>query len=107
MIKLPKEINQIVNKLTGAKYEVWCAGQCVTGGELGEKPQDWDLYTDCPQDKVREMFPEAEALGSRTSRLDYTEYVEYEDQNIEDRYEGIVADVVTLRGAMEELLPKV
>ena len=107
MIKLPKEINQIINKLTAEQYDVWCAGQCVTGGELGEKPQDWDLYTDCPQQRLRELFPEAEALGSRTSRLDYTEYVEYDDLNIEDRYEGIVADVVTLKETIENTLPRV
>ena len=104
MIKKPKEINQIIKKLTAAKYDVYCAGQCVTAGELGEEPQDWDLYTDCPQDKLREMFPEGEPLGTRTTRLDYTEYVEYDDVNIEDRYEGIVADVVTLQGSMKDQL---
>ena len=104
MIKLPKEINSIIRKLNAEKYEVYCAGQCVMAGELGESPQDWDLYTDCPQKRVRELFPEGEAQGSRTTRLDYTEFKEYEDLNIEDRYEGIVADVVTLKGSMEEQL---
>jgi len=106
MIKRPKEVNQIINKLTDEKYDVYCAGQCVTAGELGEEPQDWDLYTDCPQEKLRELFPDGEPLGSRTTRMDYTEYVEYDDVNIEDRYEGIVADVVTLKGNMEEQLAK-
>ncbi|MBQ9016189.1 MAG: CCA tRNA nucleotidyltransferase [Firmicutes bacterium] len=107
MIKLPKEISQIIGRLTAEKYDAWCAGQCVTGGELGEKPQDWDIYTDCPQEKLRQMFPEAEPMGSRTSRLDYTEFVEYDDLNIEDRYEGIVADIVTLKGSMEQQLTEV
>ena len=104
MIKKPKEINQIIKKLADEKYDVYCAGQCVTAGELGEEPQDWDLYTDCHQEKLRQLFPEGEPLGSRTTRLDYTEYVEYDDVNIEDRYEGIVADVVTLRGSIEDQL---
>ncbi len=104
MIKKPKEINQIIKQLTAEKYTVYCAGQCVTAGELGESPQDWDLYTECPQERLREMFPEGEAMGSRTTRLDYTEYVEYDDVNVEDRYEGIVADVVTLKGSMEDQL---
>ncbi|MBQ6371188.1 MAG: CCA tRNA nucleotidyltransferase [Firmicutes bacterium] len=107
MMKLPKEVNKIIQTLTNAQYDVWYAGQCVTAGELGESPQDWDLYTNCPQDKVRGMFPEGEPLGSRTTRMDYTEYVEYDDLNIEDRYEGIVADVVTLRGSMEDQLKEV
>ena len=104
MIRQPKEINNIFRKLGTEHYEVYCAGQCVMAGELGENPQDWDLYTDCPQERLRELFPEGEAQGSRTTRLDYAEFVEYEDLNIEDRYEGIVADVVTLQGSMEEQL---
>ena len=104
MIKLPKEIQQIMNKLTAAGYDVYCAGQCITAGEIGEEPQDWDLYTDCPQKEFREMFPDGEALGARTTRLDHTEYVEYDDLNIADQYEGIIADVVTMKGTMEEQL---
>ena len=107
MIKLPKEITQIIGTLTNEKYEVYYAGQCVTAGELGETPQDWDLYTNCPQEKVRELFSEGAALGRRTTRLDYTEYVEYDDLNIEDRFEGIVADIVTWRGSMEQQLDEV
>ena len=107
MIKKPKEINQIIKKLTDEKYDVYCAGQCVTAGELGEEPQDWDLYTDCPQDRLRELVPEGEPMGSRTTRLDYTEYVEYDDVNVEDRYEGIVADIVTLKGSIEDQLAEV
>lgn len=104
MIRTPKEIKQIITKLTGENYDVYCAGQCVTAGELGESPQDWDLYTDCPQEELRKLFPEGTPLGSRTLRLDYTEYVEYDDLNIEDRFEGIVADIVTWRGSMEQQL---
>ena len=107
MIKKPKEINQLIHRLTEEKYDVYCAGQCVTAGELGEEPQDWDLYTDCPQEKLRELIPDGEALGSRTTRYDYTDFVEYDDVNIEDRYEGIVADVITLKGSVEEQLEEV
>lgn len=104
MIKKPKEVNQIINKLTTERYDVYCAGQCVTAGELGEEPQDWDIYTDCPQEKLRELFPEGEPIGSRTTRLDYTTFIESDDLNVADYFEGIVADVVTLNGSMEEQL---
>lgn len=104
MIKRPKEVNQIINKLTDAGYDVYCAGQCVTAGEIGEDPQDWDMYTDCPQEELRKMFPEGEALGSRTTRLDYTVFVESDDVNVADTFEGIIADVVTLKGSMEDQL---
>ena len=39
MIRQPKEINNIFRKLGTEHYEVYCAGQCVMAGELGENPQ--------------------------------------------------------------------
>ena len=104
MIKRPKEINQIINKLNSEGFDVYCAGQCVTAGELGQDPQDWDLYTDAPQEKIRSLFPEGEAMGSRTTRLDYTVFIESSDLNVADTYEGVIADVVTLKGSMEDQL---
>ena len=104
MIKRPKEVSRIINKITDAGYDVYCAGQCITAGELGEDPQDWDMYTDCPQEELRSMFPDGEALGARVTRLDYTTFVESHHVNVPDMYEGIVADVVTLPGSMEDQL---
>ncbi len=104
MIKRPKEINKILNKLTEQGYEVWCAGQCVVAAYVGEEPQDWDLYTDCPQDKLKELFSEGETLGKRVLRLDYTNEVISNDINVADHLEGVIADVVTLQGSMEEQL---
>lgn len=104
MAKNPKEITTILNKISAAGYDVYCAGECVAASELGQEPLDWDLYTTCPQDKVRELFPEGEALGKRTTRLDYSTFVESTDLNIPDRYDGVIADVVTLEGSMEDQL---
>ena len=104
MTKNPKEITTILNKISTAGYDVYCAGECVAASELGQEPLDWDLYTTCPQEKVRELFPEGEALGKRTTRLDYSTFVESTDLNIPDRYDGVIADVVTLEGSMEDQL---
>lgn len=104
MIKRPKEINKIINQLTTAGYEVYCAGQCVAASYVGKEPQDWDLYTDCPQDKLREMFSEGEAIGGRTTRLDYTTEIISDDLNVADHLEGVIADIVTLRGTIENQL---
>lgn len=71
---------------------------------LGEKPLDWDLYTDCPQEKIRTFFPEGEALGSRVTRLDYSEEVISDDINVADSIEGIIADIVTLEGSINAQL---
>ncbi|MDO4546210.1 MAG: hypothetical protein Q4C25_08630 [Bacillota bacterium] len=104
MIKRPKEINKIMTKLGNEGYEVYCAGQCVTASYVGDDPQDWDLYTDCPQEKILEFFPEGEALGKRTTRLDYTVEVKAQDIHDVDHLEGIVADIVTLKGSIEDQL---
>lgn len=104
MIKRPKEINKIVNKLSEQGYEVWCAGQCVAAAYMGEDPQDWDLYTDCPQEKLRELLPDGEALGKRVTRLDYTTEVVSDDINVADYLDGVIADIVTLQGSIEEQL---
>ena len=104
MIKRPKEINKIINQLTAAGHEVYCAGQCVLASYAGKDPQDWDLYTDCPQEKLKEMFPEGEAIGKRTLRLDYTTEIISDDLNVADYLEGVIADVVTLQGSIEDQL---
>ena len=104
MIKRPDEINEIVRKFDKAGWDVICAGQCITGSIMGEEALDWDLYTECPQDKIREMFPDGEVIGKRTTRLDYTEFVESTHINEADRFEGVVADLITLEGPIEEQL---
>lgn len=102
MIKLPKDINKIINQLTNAGYEVYCAGQCVTASYVGADPLDWDLYTDCPQDKLKEIFPEGESITKRTTRLDYSTEVISDDLNVADHFEGVIADIVTLQGSIED-----
>lgn len=104
MIKRPDEINEIVRKFDRTGWDVICAGQCITGSVMGDQPLDWDLYTECPQEKIREMFPEGEAIGKRTTRLDYTEFVESQHVNEADRFDGVIADLITLKGPIDEQL---
>lgn len=106
MTKIPKDVNRIINKLTTAGYEVYCAGQCVMASYAGEEPQDWDLYTDCPQDEVRKFFPDGEAIGKQVVRLDDTEEIISDDINVADSLEGIIADIVTMRGKIEDQVRK-
>ena len=104
MGKKSKEVMDILNKITAEGYYIYCAGECVAATELGQDPLDWDMYTTCPQEKIRELFPEGEALGKRTTRLDYSTFVESTDLNVPDRYDGIIADIVTLDRDMENQL---
>ena len=104
MIKRPKEINEIVKKFEKEGKDIICAGQCMTGSIIGEVPLDWDLYTEVSQEIIREMFPEGEAIGKRTTRLDYSYFVESQHVNVADRFDGVIADIITLQGPIEEQL---
>ena len=104
MIKRPDEINEIIKKFDRIGKDVVYAGQCVTGSVMGEQPLDWDLYTECSQEQIREMFPDGEPIGKRTTRLDYTEFVESQHVNEADHFDGVIADLITLQGPIEEQL---
>ena len=104
MIKRPDEINEIIKKFDRIGKDVVYAGQCVTGSVMGEQPLDWDLYTECSQEQIREMFPDGEPIGKRTTRLDYTEFVESQHVNEADHFDGVIADLITLKGPIEEQL---
>ncbi len=104
MIKRPDEIVEIIKKIDDAGYDVCYAGQCIVNALTGETPFDWDMYTDCPQEKIREMFPDGEALGQRITRLDQSTFVESDDLNVADHYDGVVVDIVTLEGSPEDQL---
>ena len=104
MIKRPDEINEIIKKFDRIGKDVICAGECITGSVMGEKPLDWDLYTECSQEQIREMFPDGEPIGKRTTRLDYTVFVESQHANEADHFDGVIADLITLQGPIEEQL---
>ena len=104
MIKRPEEVSEIIKKIDRAGYDVVYAGQCVTGSMMGDSPLDWDMYTECPQEKIKEIFPEGEIIGRRTVRLDYTEFVESTHVNEADHYDGVIADIITLEGSIEDQL---
>lgn len=103
MITRPREINKIMTKLTNAGYDVYCAGQCVMESYLGKEPQDWDLYTDCPQDKIRDFFPKGEPINKRITRLDYLEGAADDDYE-KDASQDIIVDIVTMEGSIENQL---
>ncbi len=104
MIKRPDEIVEIIKKIDDAGYDVCYAGQCIVSALMGETPLDWDMYTDCPQEKIREMFPDGEVLGKRMTRLDQSTFVKSDDLNVADHYDGVVVDIVTLEGSLEDQL---
>jgi poly(A) polymerase len=54
----------IVRRLRDAGYVAYFAGGCVRDLLLGETPKDYDVATDAPPDRVRELFRNSQAVGA-------------------------------------------
>lgn len=91
MIKLHRDVNRIMKKLSDKGFQCYAVGGCVRDCLRGEKPVDWDLATDARLDDLKSIFPEAQVLSEKLSvvRIDRTED--------EDDEESIIADIATFR----------
>jgi poly(A) polymerase len=55
---------QIVHTLRGAGHIAYFAGGCVRDQLLGLQPKDYDVATDAPPDRVRELFRKTQHVGA-------------------------------------------
>ena len=54
----------VVRRLRASGHEAYFAGGCVRDLLLGLEPKDWDVATDSPPARVRELFSKTEAVGA-------------------------------------------
>jgi poly(A) polymerase len=54
----------IVRRLRDAGHVAYFAGGCVRDLLLGQTPKDYDVATDAPPDRVRELFRNSQAVGA-------------------------------------------
>src|SRR4051794_32585460 len=54
----------IVKRLREQGHVAYFAGGCVRDLLLGLEPKDWDVATDAPPARVRELFSKTEAVGA-------------------------------------------
>lgn len=54
----------VLRRLQAAGHVAYFAGGCVRDRLLGLEPKDWDVATDAPPDRVREIFPRTTAVGA-------------------------------------------
>src|SRR5687768_827263 len=54
----------VVNRLREAGHVAYFAGGCVRDALLGLQPKDYDVATDAPPDRVRELFRRTQAVGA-------------------------------------------
>lgn len=58
-MKIPKEVNLIMEKLKKAGYEAAIVGGCVRDLLRGEKPKDWDIATNAEPEEIKKIFPKS------------------------------------------------
>ena len=89
MIKMPKEVKEIIRALRDKGYEAYAAGICVRSCLAGEKPLDWDVNTNAGFDAIKEIFPEGEVVSEKFSVVRL-----YGNEDAEDQ---IITDIGTFR----------
>ncbi len=98
MIRLPKEVKNVLKTLEEKGFTAFAVGGCVRDSLVGLKPYDWDVTTSAGLEELQEIFPEAKVISDKYSvvRLKFTQEVADEDGNIIGE-EGIVVDMATFR----------
>lgn len=55
-IKLPENVEKIINTLEAAGYEAYAVGGCVRDSLLGRVPNDWDITTSAKPEETKALF---------------------------------------------------
>ena len=55
-LKVPKDVERVVEKLTTAGHAAYVVGGCVRDAIRGVDPQDWDVATDATPDEIQKLF---------------------------------------------------
>ncbi len=55
---LPKEVITILNKFSGAGYQIYIVGGAVRDLILGREVKDWDFTTDAKPEDILKLFPD-------------------------------------------------
>lgn len=76
MIKLPKEVSNIIKTMNQNNYKCFVVGGSLRDSLLGKHPLDWDLATNALWEDIVKIFPHGEVLSEKYSVV----RLEYEDQ---------------------------
>jgi len=55
-LQVPKDVERVVEKLTGAGHDAYVVGGCVRDAIRGVDPQDWDVATDATPKEIQKLF---------------------------------------------------
>jgi len=59
MIKIPEEVQFVLDELATHNFESYIVGGCVRDFLLGKKPNDWDVTTNAKPKEIQKIFPES------------------------------------------------
>lgn len=62
-IKLPSEVEFILNRLINSGYEAYAVGGCVRDSILNKVPKDWDITTKAKPEEVIKLFDKVILTG--------------------------------------------
>ena len=62
-IRLPQEVEYIINTLNKNGFEAYTVGGCVRDSLLGRAPQDWDITTNALPEKIIDIFDHTVPTG--------------------------------------------
>lgn len=62
---VPAYVLHVCDVLRAAGYEAFAVGGGVRDALLGRRPDDWDVTTDAPPERVQQLFPRTVATGVR------------------------------------------
>ncbi|MFA5248121.1 MAG: HD domain-containing protein [Patescibacteria group bacterium] len=57
-MKIPKYLEEIINKLEEGGYDAWIVGGCVRDLLLEKEPNDWDITTSATPEEMLKIFPD-------------------------------------------------
>ncbi|MDD6207588.1 MAG: CCA tRNA nucleotidyltransferase [Clostridiales bacterium] len=105
-MKIPKQAEQILRRLTEHGYEAYVVGGCVRDALLGRNPEDWDITTSATPWQVKELFRRTIdtgiAHGTVTVMMDNTGY-EVTTYRVDGDYkDGRHPDQVSFTGNLKE-----
>jgi len=63
VIKVPKEVKFIIDKLNAEGFEAYIVGGCVRDCLLGKEPQDWDITTNAKPNQTKSLFEKTVDTG--------------------------------------------
>lgn len=74
MIKMPREVTDIINKFSNEGFEIFAVGGCVRDSIMGKKPIDWDLTTNATIEDMKRLIPSGRVLSEKLEvlRVDFT-----------------------------------